>query len=91
MSEERFFGSGGPPPSQFLQALITINTALNGQSAALNALLAAVLPTPLPMLVLAEIAVPAAPASGAILFVDAADHRTKIIGRSGTITVLALP
>jgi hypothetical protein len=65
--------------------------SINAQAAALNSVAQAAAPVPASMIQLAEIAVPPRPASGAILFVDVADHHTKIIGSAGTVTSIALP
>ena len=80
----------GPPPTQFLQALQSITTAINGQTVALNAV-AGSGTVPASMITLSEIATPATPTSGFVLYVDVADHRLKARGSAGTITTLANP
>jgi hypothetical protein len=97
MSEEREPGSldfgggltGGPAPGQFLIAFQALVRAINNENAALTALLNRVLAMTAPQLALTETAPPAAPASGAIIYVSNVDHHTYVVNSSGTRTQIA--
>jgi hypothetical protein len=98
MSEVRFLGpstpafaAGGPASGQFLAALQALVGAITSENAALTSLTSAVIAQLLPRLQLSEIAAPATPVTGFVLYVDSADHKLKAKGSSGTVTILANP
>jgi len=79
---------GGPPSGQFLSVFAQIPQALNTLTTAILQLIGVRATT---QIALSPVTPPAAPASGAIIYVSNVDNHTYIVGSGGTRTSIAPP